>query len=127
MYLRGNVGLGKRVMVHLGGSGTDVEGCLSLELHWQAPAVKGNAKGELTGLGRNFTPGGLVDVKFDFLQAGAPGPQRGQVEPSGQFAIPLPGNPRVMIDCDPGGVDILAFDLNSGETLEFNFPIPCLT
>jgi hypothetical protein len=121
MHLRGNVGLGKRMLVHLAGSGTDFEGCLSLETHWQPPSVKGKAVGTLTGVGRNFTPGGRYEVHFDFGQVDPPPPAIGFADASGQFSF------TATLECDSNGVDILADDIETGESLDFHFAIPCLT
>jgi hypothetical protein len=121
MHLRGNVGLGKRMLVHLAGSGTDFEGCLSLEMHWQPPSVKGKALGTLTGVGRNFTPGGRYEVHFDFGQVDPPPLAIGFADASGQFSF------TATLECDSNGVDILADDIETGDSLDFHFAIPCLT
>jgi hypothetical protein len=122
LHLHGDVDLGRRVIRHLAGSGTEVQGCLSLEGHWH-PDGNGQT-GSLTITGRLFTPGGPFDVHFDY--GGGQYRQIGRADASGMFTIiqgalfcgDIPGRPGV-------GVIVTAFDLNSEQSTTVNFSTPC--
>jgi len=60
-------------------------------------------------------------VEFDFGQVDPPPPERNLADGSGPFSFTRP------IECAETGLDISAVDIETGESTDFNFAIPCLT
>ena len=127
LHLQGDVDLGKRVILHLAGSGTDVNVCPLLDAQsWQP---NGNGGGTLKFSGFNFTPGGRVFIQFD--------PPGGAVNPPSQYPpLRIVADARgrftvqtTEIECKNGGVvTVSALDISTGQNLisgDVNYPIPC--
>jgi len=123
LHLHGDVELGKSVIKHLAGSGSQANVCpILVNESWQSD---GNGfTGTLTLTGEFFTPNGVADVIYDY---GSGQYRRLPVaDASGNFTISessifcgdIPGHPGV-------GVIVTAFDLSSGQSTTQSYATPC--
>jgi putative sterol carrier protein len=133
----GDVDLGRRVILHLAGSGTQVAPCLTAREEAPIPAapivtpwlateswkLDGPGFGSLTLTGRFFTPFGTVEIEYDW--GGGFYRQIADADSSGSFTVTetlycgdIPGRPGV-------GVVVTAIDLASGKSTTQAYPTPC--
>ena len=115
MQVIGDVGLGKRMIRHLAGEGTQDTGCLLLLDPVWIP--DGTGFGSLTVSGRFFTPGANVDIHYDF----GGGQFRKFVVPNENTEFRVT---EVGIPCG-GSVTVTAFDVASAQNVTDNFATPC--
>jgi hypothetical protein len=122
MMLLGNVDLGKKIILHLAGSGTQAGVCPMLINESWAP--NGLGGGSLTVSGEFFTRGGTVDIHYDW--GGGFYRRIIVADSNGDFTVTeglpcgdIPGHPGV-------GVIVTAFDLSSGlNTKDYSYATPC--
>jgi hypothetical protein len=113
LHLQGDVGLGKRVILHLAGSGTDVNVCPLLDAESWQPDGNGRT-GSLTFSGLNFTPGGQADIHYNW--GGGTFRKIVTADARGRFTVTERNIP--CGDMSPGvGVIVSALDLSSGQNL----------
>ena len=120
LHVQGDVGLGKRVILHLAGSGANVNVCPLLDAEiWQAD---GNGRtGSLTVSGFNFTPGGRVIIRYNFPEEISV-PESFVADSRGRFT-----RKRNLLTCG-GVVKVSAFDIESGQNLitgDVSYSAPC--
>jgi hypothetical protein len=123
MRVLGNVELGRRIIRHLsGGTGTQVNVCPILVAEsWKLdqPGI-----GSVTVTGDFFTPGGTVDIVYDwgggFYQRIVTADSAGSftVTESNLFCGDIPGQPGV-------GVILTATDLSTGTSTTGKYSTPC--
>ena len=123
LHLQGDVELGRGIIKHFTGSGTQAGVCPTLvNESWQSD--HNGFTGTLTLSGEFFTPNGVANVVYDY---GSGQYQRLPVaDASGNFTISepslfcgdIPGHPGV-------GVIVTAFDLNSGLSTTQSYATPC--
>jgi putative sterol carrier protein len=122
MKLQGNVELGRRVIQHLAGSGTQVAVCpLLINESWK---LDGPGYGSLTVSGELFTPGGTVDIVYDW--GGGLYRRIVTADSNGNFTVTehnlycgdIPGHPGI-------GVIVTATDLSSGQYATQSYATPC--
>jgi hypothetical protein len=127
LHLQGDVGLGKKVILHLADSGTNVNVCPLLDAESWRPDGNG-ITGTLTFSGFNFTPSGLAVIHYDLGGASYPltfivADERGRftVTATGMYCGDIPGKPGV-------GVIVSALDQASGQHLitgDQSYSTPC--
>ena len=124
LHLQGDVGLGKRVILHLAGSGANVNVCPILDAESWQPDGNGRT-GSLTFSGFNFTPGGRVDIHYNW--GGGTFRRIVAADAAGRFTVTEGNIP--CGDISPGvGVIVSAFDLSSGQNLitgDQSYSTPC--
>lgn len=121
LKLQGNVELGKRMILHLAESGSQVNVCPFFASETWQPDGRGG--GLLTLTGSLFTPGGTVDVRYDW--GGGFYRQIVTADSSGSFTVTqfvfcgdIPGQPGV-------GVTVTASDLSTGQSTSKGYSTPC--
>ena len=122
LKLQGNAELGRRIIQHLRGSGTLAAVCPFLtDESWRLDRL---GVGSLTVSGRLFTPGGTVDIVYDW--GGGLYRRITTADSGGSFTVTegglscgdIPGHPGV-------GVIVTAHDLSSGQHTTQNYSTPC--
>jgi putative sterol carrier protein len=122
MKLQGNVELGRRVIQHLAGSGTQVAVCpVLINESWK---LDGPGYGSLTVSGEFFTPGGTVDIVYDW--GGGLYRRIITADANGNFTVTEPNLYCGDIPGRPGvGVVVTATDLSSGQYNTQSYGTPC--
>lgn len=117
----GNADLAKQIVTKLGGSGTEVAVCPTLYDESYKP--NGEGGGEITLNGEFFTPGGTVEIVYNW--GGGQYQQIVVASSSGDFTVSeglycgdIPGHPGV-------GVIVTATDLSTGKYTTQNYSTPC--
>ncbi len=120
LKLQGNAGLGRQIIQHLAGSGTQAAVCPFLtDESWRLDSL---GRGSLTVSGQFFTPGGTVDIHYDW--GGGLYRKITTADSHGSFTVTEGSLP--CGDIRPGvGVIVTAFDLSSGQYTTQNYSTPC--
>jgi hypothetical protein len=123
LKLIGNVDVGRRMILHLGGPGTVAQVCPFLVREsWNFDPQQ--QVGTLTFTGNFFTPGGTVEILYDwgggFFQRIAVADSRGSftLSEGGIYCGDIPGHPGI-------GVFVTATDLATGKSTKDGYSTPC--
>ncbi len=122
LKLQGNVQLGRQIIQHLAGLGTETRVCPVLFYESYSPVDNG---GSLTLRGDFFTDGGTVEIVYNYggsiiLE------QTVTADGSGNFTVTETGLPcGDMLDTPGVGVIVTATDLSTGKSTTQGLPTPC--
>ena len=124
LRLQGNVDLGRQIIQHLAGSGTQDTGCISPRLQNESYNPEGPFGGSLTLSGCGFTRGGTVVIVYNW--GGGQYEQIATADAEGLFAVTRTVSPAKDIPGHPGvGVIVTATDLSTGQSTTQNYSTPC--